>query len=183
MGRIIYDTATSINGLIADEDNSLEWLFAIAHDIEPDSALVPPDAPVMVMGSTTYEWILAAADILAEPEKWQAFHGERSAFVFTHRQLPVPAGADVRFVSGQVADALAQMRDVAGGGDIWVMGGGDLAAQFLAAAALDEIRLSVAPVMLAGGAPLFSQRVEWPNLQLVSATTEGPFARLIYQVT
>lgn len=183
MSRILFDTATTINGWIADENNSLAWLFAVDNGEHPDEGLFPSSATVMVEGSTTYEWVLAESDILANPEKWREFHGDRPAFVFTTRELPVPEGADIRFVSGEVADALPAIRDAAGDGDIWVVGGGDLAGQFLDAGALDEIAISVAPVALTGGAPLFPRRVESDRLRLVSAEKVGQFARLVYRVT
>lgn len=183
MGRILFDTATTINGWIADENNSLAWLFAVENGEHPDEGLFPSSAAVMVEGSTTYEWVLAESDILEHPEKWAEFHGDRPTFVFTTRQLPSPAGADIRFVSGSVADALPAIREAAGDGDIWVVGGGDLAAQFLNAGALDEIALSVAPVALTGGAPLFPRRVESDRLRLMSAEKVGQFARLVYSVT
>lgn len=182
MGRILFDTATSINGWIADEDNSLAWLFAVENGENPDEGLFPSGAGVLVEGSTTYEWILAEEDILAHPEKWHDFHGERPTFVFTTRELPVPAGADVRFVSGPVVDALPAIREAAGDADIWVVGGGDLAGQFYDAGVLDEIALSVAPVALTGGAPLFPRRVESDRLRLESVRAVGQFARLVYSV-
>jgi dihydrofolate reductase len=182
MGRIVFDTATTINGWIADEHNSLEWLFAVPGGEAPDDELMPKGFTVMVEGSTTYEWVLNQSDILAHPEKWREFHGERPVFVVTSRVLPVPEGADVRFLRGSVADALPAIRDAAGDGDIWVVGGGDLAGQFLDAGALDVIAVSVAPVALTGGAPLFPRRLESDRLRLVSATAVGQFARLIYDV-
>lgn len=182
MGRIVFDTATSFNGWIADEDNSLAWLFAVEGGEHPDDGLFPTSVSVMVEGSTTYEWVLAESDILAHPEKWREFHGDRPTFVFTTRELPVPEGADIRFVSGPVADVLAEIRAAAGDGDIWVVGGGDLAGQFLDAGALDEIALSVAPVALTAGAPLFPRRVGSDRLRLVSASAVGQFARLVYRV-
>ena len=182
MGRIVFDTATSFNGWIADEDNSLAWLFAVEGGDHPDDGLFPTSVSVMVEGSTTYEWVLAESDILAHPEKWREFHGDRPTFVFTTRELPVPEGADIRFVSGPVADVLAEIRAAAGDGDIWVVGGGDLAGQFLDAGALDEIALSVAPVALTAGAPLFPRRVGSDRLRLVSASAVGQFARLVYRV-
>lgn len=182
MGRIVFDTATSFNGWIADEDNSLAWLFAVEGGEHPDDGLFPTSVSVMVEGSTTYEWVLAESDILAHPEKWREFHGDRPTFVFTTRELPVPEGADIRFVSGPVADVLAEIRAAAGDGDIWVVGGGDLAGQFLDAGVLDEIALSVAPVALTAGAPLFPRRVGSDRLRLVSASAVGQFARLVYRV-
>lgn len=182
MGRILFDTATTLNGWIADEANSLAWLFAVDGGEQPDPQLLPPDAGVLVEGSTTYEWLLAESDLLAHPERWQEFHGDRPTFVFTTRDLPRPAGADIRFVSGSVTDVLPSLRAAAGDTDIWVVGGGDLAGQFLDADALDEIAVSIAPVLLAGGAPLLPRRVESDRLRLVSATKIGQFARLRYTV-
>lgn len=182
MGKIVFDTATTINGFIADENNSLEWLFSLPGGDTPDEELLPQDMSVLVEGSTTYEWILEHEDILAHPEKWHDFHGDRSVFVFTTRDLPVPEGADIRFVQGSVADVLPAIREAAGDGGIWVVGGGDLAGQFLDVGALDEIALSIAPVALTGGAPLLPRRVGGERLELVSARVVGPFARLVYKV-
>ncbi len=182
MGKIVFDTATTINGWIADEQNSLGWLFAVPGGETPDKSLLPEGVTVMVEGSTTYEWMLAESDLLAQPERWREFHGDKPVFVFTTRELPVPDGADVRFVSGPVADALPAIREAAGDGDIWVLGGGDLAGQFFDAGALNEIAISIAPVTLAGGAPLFPRRVESDRLRLVSAKAVGQFARLVYAV-
>jgi len=182
MGRIVFDTATSLNGMA--------WLFVVEHGERPDEgdrdhdgpppALMPTGVTVMVEGSTTYEWVLAEEDILANPKKWHDFHGDRPTFVFTTRDLPVPEGADIRFVSGPVADALPAIRAAAGDGTIWVVGGGDLAGQFLDIGALDEIAVSVAPVALTGGAPLLPRRLEADRLRLMSATAVGQFARLVY---
>lgn len=182
MGRILFDTATSVNGFIADAQNSLAWLFAVENGETPDDTLLPHGATVLVEGSTTYEWVLAESDILANPERWREFHGDRPTFVFTTRDLPTPEGADVTFVRGDVASVLPRLREAAGDGDIWVVGGGDLAGQFLDVGALDEIAVSVAPVFLDGGAPLLPRRIESDRLRLRSADAVGQFARLVYEV-
>lgn len=182
MSRIVYDTAASLDGFIADGDNSLAWLFAAAGDDAPDPELVPKNASVLVEGSTTYEWVLAAEDLLAHPDRWRQLYGDTPTFVFTTRELPVPAGADVTFVSGPVIDALAQIRAAAGAGDIWIVGGGDLAGQFFDADALDEIAVSLAPVALGAGAPLLPRRIESNRLSLQSARAAGPFVRIVYRI-
>src|SRR5690606_17034870 len=106
----------------------------------------------------------------------------KPVFVFTSRDLPAPDGADIRFRSGSVADVLPEIRAAAVDGDIWIVGGGDLAGQFLDAGALDEIAISIAPVALTGGAPLFPRRIESDRLRLVSARAFGQFARVVYEV-
>jgi dihydrofolate reductase len=182
MTRVIYDAATSLNGYIADEDHSLEWLFAVPDGTAPAEGLYPENATVIVEGSTTYEWVLDHERLVERPERWQEFFGDKPTFVFTTRELPVPAGADVRFVSGDVRDHVDAMRAVAGDGDIWLMGGGELAGQFLDAGLLDRIALSVAPAALTGGAPLLPRTVGADRLTLVAAAQIGQFARLVFDV-
>lgn len=183
--RAIYRTATSLDGFIADEANSLGWLFASDHGdtqaAEHERFL--QEIGVMVEGSTTYEWVLAEANLLADPGRWQTFYGDRPTFVFSSRELPRPEGADVRFVRGPVADALAQIRAAAGTRDIWVVGGGDLAGQFHDAGALDRIDVSIAPVTLGAGAPLLARRIESSALRLVSVGAEAQFVVASYAIT
>jgi len=182
-GRIVYDAAMTLDGWIADEHDSLDWLFAAAGgDGPPPEDLYPARAAVLVEGSRTYEWVLEHEDLIARPERWSQLYGTKPTYVFTTRVLPIPRGADVRLVGGPVADALPAIRAAAAGGDIWVVGGGELAGQFLDAGALDEIALSVAPASLGGGAPVLPRRVGSDRLRLVSASQSGPFARLVYAV-
>jgi len=180
--RVIYNTATTLNGYIADEENSLAWLFAVESASMPDHAAFLEPVTVLVMGSTTYEWVLREEDLLAHPEKWPDYFGRRPQFVFTTRDLPVPEGADVRFVRGPVADALPAIRRAAGDGDAWVVGGGDLAGQLLDAGALDEVQLSVAPAALTGGAPVLPRRIGPDRLHLRSAERFDQFVHLVYDV-
>lgn len=183
MTRIVYNTATTLNGFIADESHSLAWLFAVGEEGLEDHSVFMESIGVLVQGSTTYEWVLDEADLMAQPHKWKEFYGERPTFVFSTRKLPVPEGADVRFVRGEVSTALASIVEAAGHRDVWVVGGGDLAGQFADAGALTEIMLSVAPVALAGGAPLLPRRLESSRLRLESVKQEGQFAKLTYSVS
>lgn len=183
MPTVIYNTATSFNGYIADAANSLSWLFEVPHDDVPDPAGFLADVGVLVSGSTSYEWVLGEENLLAEPDKWQGFYGDRPTFVFTSRDLPRPEGADVRFVSGPVAGAFAGISAAAGEGAVWVVGGGDLAGQFHDAGLLDEIRLTVAPVALAGGAPLLPRTIGSRHLTLTGVRKTGAFAELTYTIS
>lgn len=182
MGEVIYRTATSLTGYIADEHHSLDWLFAVDDEGAPEHAEFMSQVGVLVEGSTTYEWVLRQADLLSHPERWTEFYGRRPTFVFTSRELPVPDGADVRLVNGPVERALPAIRHAAAERDIWLAGGGDLAGQFADIDALDRIVLSVAPVALATGAPVFPRRLEADRLSLLSAERCGQFAQLAYRV-
>jgi dihydrofolate reductase len=155
MVRVIYDTATSLDGFIADGANSLDWLFAVDQPGGEDFATFMAGVGAIVEGSTTYEWVLRESNLLEEPDRWQEFHGARPTFVFSSRNLRTPAGADIRLVRGPVVDALPAILDAADGKDVWVVGGGDLAGQFFDVDALHEIGLSIAPVALGGVHPYY----------------------------
>lgn len=182
MTRVVYRTATTLTGQLADADGSLAWLFAAGEPTGDDHEAFLAGVGALVEGSTTYEWVLREADLLARPEQWQAFYGGRPTYVLTSRDLPVPAGADVRFVRGPVADHLDGIRAAAAGLDVWVVGGGDVAGQLLDAGALDEVVVHVAPATLEGGAPLLPRRLGPDRLRLESADRQGAFARLRYSV-
>lgn len=75
-------------------------IFDTASGDEPDETLLPQGATVMVEGSHTHEWGLREWQS-AEHGSWQQFSGDRPVFVFSSRDLPVPEGADVRFLCGR----------------------------------------------------------------------------------
>jgi dihydrofolate reductase len=182
--RVTYRTATAVNGFIADENHSLSWLFASEHDGEQksDHESFLGTVGALVQGSSTYEWVLREENLIEEPKPWPDYFGDRPVFVFTSRQLPKPDGADVRFVSGDVADHLAAIDAAAGDLGIWLVGGGDLAGQFFDAGRLDQIDLAFAPTMLAGGAPLLPRRIEPDRLRLKGCEQRGQFVEATYQV-
>jgi dihydrofolate reductase len=179
-----YYTATTLDGFIADEHNSLDWLFEVERGPDPGSEFTEFFAGVgaMAMGATTYEWILAHEKLLDDPAKWHAFYGETPAWVFTHRELPAIPGVALSFVQGDVAPVHEEMVEAAGGRNIWLVGGGDLVGQFADQGLLDEILVGVAPVTLGGGAPLLPRRLTASQLELVGVAQLGQFARLVYRV-
>jgi dihydrofolate reductase len=181
MPKTQYFTATTIDGFIADPDNSLQWLFDVEDD--PEGNPFPSffaGVGAFAMGATTYEWILDHEALLDHPAKWQESYGSTPAWVFTHRDLPPIPGADLHFVSGDVRPVHAEMTAAAGGRNLWVVGGGELAGLFADAGLLDELVLAVAPVTLGAGAPLLPRRLTASRLSLTGIERRGQFASLTY---
>lgn len=182
MARVIFNTATTLNGFLADDADSLDWLFAVpgADDAESDFGGFLEGVATLVMGSTTYEWLVDHENLVEHPEKW--YYTGKPAFVLSTRTLPVVAGADIRFRSGDVTAIWDEIRDAAGDRDVWLVGGGDLVGQFADAGILDEIRVSIAPVTLLSGRPLLPRRLESDRLRLESVQQAGQFVELVYSV-
>jgi len=180
VGLTQYYTATTLDGFIADPDNSLEWLFTRQQDKKGPMNYAEFIAGVgaLAMGSTTYEWILDHEFSGKDPSEWR-WPYEVPCWVFTHRELQVVPGARVAFTSADVATVHAEMVAAAEGRNIWIVGGGDLVGQFADAGLLDEVQVSIAPVPLGGGAPLLPRHVE---LRLDEVGRNGDFVAATYTV-
>ncbi|HSI33191.1 MAG: dihydrofolate reductase family protein [Phycisphaerae bacterium] len=176
-----YYTASSLDGFIADADNSLDWLMQFGDPEQTDYPAFIAEVGAIAMGATTYRWLWEHA-IGPDAPKREPWPYEQPTWVFTHRGLPVVEGADVRLVSGDVRPVHAEMARVAGGKNVWVCGGGELAGQFYDAGLLDEVLVTFAPVTLGGGAPLLPRRIATPGLRLVGVAQYGAFASLRYEV-
>ncbi len=177
-----YYTATSLDGYIADADNSLEWLFQLGDEasMKDEYPRFIAEVGALAMGSTTYEWILNHTGVLDDPSQWEY---EQPAWVFSSRVLPRVPGADIRFVSGDVVSVHADMVEAAQGKNVWLVGGGDLVGQFHDHGLLDEIIVGVASVTLGSGAPLLPRTITTPPLRLLEVTQFGDsFAGLRYAV-
>jgi dihydrofolate reductase len=176
MTRTVYYTATTLDGFLADEHDSLDWLFVQEQDEDGPMNYGEFIAGIgsIAMGATTYEWI--RAHNAATGDAWAY---DIPCWVFTHRDLEPIQGADLRFASGDVAPVHAELAEAAGDRGVWVVGGGDLAAQFAEAGLLDEVVVSIAPVTLGAGRPLFPRRFD---LSLTELARNGAFACARYDV-
>lgn len=178
MTRTRFYAASTVDGFIADPQDNLDWLMA--SDSGGIDRFTPFFAEIgaFVMGATTYEWMVRHAEMV----KWAATYGDVPCWVFTHRQLPPVPGANVTLVSGDVRAVHEQMVSAAGGRDIWMVGGGELAGAFADEGLLDELIVGVAPVTLGAGKPLLPRRLTSERLTLTGVEQSGQFAYLTYAV-
>jgi dihydrofolate reductase len=182
-GKVQYFTACTLDGFIADENNSLDWLLEVPHDTHDqhwDQWF--PGVGGLVMGATTYEWMLQRYGLADSTDRWHEFYGERPGWVFTHRELPLIPGVDVTLVAGDVRQVYAEIAAKLGDANLWVLGGGDLVGQFFDAGLLDEIILGMTPVTLGKGAPLLPRRITSKNLAFRTAELIGQRVRIVVDV-
>lgn len=177
-----YYTATSLDGFIATEEDSLDWLFSLADLNDSSYPEFISGVGALAMGSSTYEWIVHKEEKVTS-ETGSAWPYTQPSWIFSSRKLPIIEDANIRVVNGDVHHAHAEMRASAGTKNIWIVGGGDLAGQFYDAGLLDELILQVGSVTLGKGKPLFPRRVLSPVLRLVSVHQMGAgMAELRYEV-
>jgi dihydrofolate reductase len=183
MARTVYYAAMSLDGYIADVEENLEWLTGFEGPGYAGDAGEPgpmessyerfyAGVGALVMGAKSYEFILG--------HNWA--YGEMPAWVLTSRDLPAAAGADgLRFASGPVAEVHAEAAEAAGDRDVWLVGGGNVATQYLEAGLLDIVQVTIVPVVLGAGLPLFAGPV--PPLKLLDLTPYGNgMVELTYEV-
>ena len=180
MGLTQYYTATTLDGFIADPDNSLEWLFTRQRDDDGPLSYRSfiADVGAIAMGRTTYDWILDHEFAGKEPSTWK-WPYDVPCWVFTHREARVVPNADIELTSAPVTSVHQEMVRAAGGRNVWIVGGGDLVGQFADAGLLDEVLVTIAPVTLGAGAPLLPRHLE---LRLDVVARNGDFACARYSV-
>ena len=157
-----YFLAQSLDGYLAEADGSLRWLMEFPAPPGMDEDAETPldaydafyaDVGAVAMGSATYEFLLEHS-----PETWP--YAGKPTWVFTSRELANPYDPEIRFVSGPVGPFHEQMRAAAGDRHVYLVGGGLLASQFADAGLLDELIVTVVPVVLGDGLPTFASRLE-----------------------
>jgi dihydrofolate reductase len=181
MSRTQYYCAATLDGYIAESDDSIDWLTSYEGSFGDEGVEPGPMSPggayerfyegvgALVSGATTYQFVL---DHLGEDGEWP-YRG-KPHWVLSSRALPVPnrEGVDVRIANAKVADLFDEMIAAAGGRNLWVVGGGNVASQFADEGLLDEVVVTVVPVVLGGGKPLFDRRLP-DAMQLIETQVFG----------
>ena len=168
MSGFQYFVAYSLDGFIATADDQLDWLLqfdGFAGGKDSYDAFMA-DVGCIVMGGDTYAWLRKH-----EPGNWP--YPATPCWVFTHHELAAPNDADVTFARGPVAEFVGDLRAAAGGRNVWIVGGGVLAAQFADAGALDEMIISIIPVVLGSGKAVLPLKGPTAPLELLSSHTMG----------
>jgi dihydrofolate reductase len=162
----VYFTASSLDGYVVDDADSLDWLTSRIVDAGGAFGYEGfiKTVGALVMGSATYEWIVAN-----QPGDWMY---QQPSWVFTHRPQIVAEGHPVQVYAGDVAELHPKLLSAAAGKDVWVVGGGETAAQFVAAELIDEMIISYAPCTLGAGSRVLPIRSEWA---LVESGVNGDF--------
>ena len=158
MNVVLY-IAASLDGFIARPDGDVDWLSVVDRPGEDYSYYqFYNSVDALVMGRKTYE-------IPAGVEEWP--YPGKPSFVFTHQDLETSRD-DVTFVSDPVEQVMANVRKQ-GFQNVWLVGGGELIRSFLAHNLIDEHIISVIPIILGEGIPLFPPPSPEQQLDLVGS--------------
>lgn len=147
--RIKLYIACSLDGYIAREDGSIDWLTEYDNNSETDYGYSEFYASIgtVLMGRKTYEQVLDFGD-------WA--YAEKKTYVFTRQKEPLRREKNVEFVSGEVGEFARRLKENTDE-DIWLVGGSQLIKAFLEEDLVDDMIVFIVPIILGGGIPLFDR--------------------------
>jgi dihydrofolate reductase len=171
-GRVVYYAAMSLDGYIAEADDTLDWLTGFeavppgegVETVEGGYEEFYEEVGALVFGSATYEWLLGHME---RGGSWP--YAGMPCWILSSRELPQPDGGQVAIVNAPVTELFDEMIAAAGDRKLWVVGGGNVASQFADAGLIDDVWVTVVPVVLGSGKPLFDRRLPGPPMRLTAA--------------
>ncbi|HMF55564.1 MAG TPA: dihydrofolate reductase family protein [Pyrinomonadaceae bacterium] len=169
MRKVILFIANSLDGFIARADGGFDWLFT---DNDYGMRKFYGSIDAVMMGRKTYGMMLGFGE--------SSYRGKKN-YVFS-RKSGSSTDENVEFVSGDVKSFVESLKRQPGK-DIWLVGGFGLAETFWREHLIDEIILSVHPIILGSGIPLFRKADEQIDLELLkSKAFKSGLVQLHYRV-
>jgi dihydrofolate reductase len=154
MRKVILYIAISIDGFIARKDGGVDWLDAIPIPPNEDYGYQEfyDSLAVTLMGNETYKMVQNFGGPFPYPKT--------KNFVFT-RDTSMKSNSDVTFVTDGITDFIHLLKQeqndiVSEDGDIWLIGGGNINSYFLREDLIDEMHITIMPMLLGEGIPLFT---------------------------
>ena len=211
MSKLRFSITTSLDGFVAGPDQSVEnplgvggmhlhdWAFPLAAWRNPhglEGGEVNASTPVVEESLGNVGAVLMGRNMFGGgpgpwgEDPWRGWWGDDPpfhvpVFVLTHQgrePLPMQGGTTFTFVTDGIQSALAQAREAAGGADVVIAGGAQVIQQYLAAGLVDEMTLSVVPLLLRDGARLFDNLGGNLELEQVRAIEAPGVTHLTYGV-
>ncbi len=161
MRKLTYSAAVSLDGYIAGPNEAIDWI-RFGKDTEALMAEAWKGVDTILMGRRTFEF--------AQRSGGGDASGGMRTYVFSTTLADVPKGAEL--VRSDAAGFVRTLK-AKDGGNIWLMGGGGLAASLIEAGLVDEVALSVHPVLLGDGVPTFGRMARRVDLERIDARPIG----------
>ena len=163
MKRIILNLAVTLDGFIEGSNGEIDWCIM---DDDMDFGGFLSSIDTIFYGRVSYDaWGNFQPDAttsLAEKEMWQAIHS-KNKFVFSSQNRQ---DDNAQFISSDIAKKVAEIKQQ-GGKDIWLYGGAELIKTFINLGLIDVYQVSVHPVALGSGKPLFEDLQKRIGLRLI----------------
>ena len=170
--KVVLYTAASLDGFLATEDHNLEWLFAVEGEGDNGYSEFFNTVDTVLLGRVTYDWLM-------EHEKGDFPYKDTECYVFSRTKRD--NNEYVTFVNEDIVPLVKGLKEKKGK-NIWLVGGGELNKLLLREGLIDELIVTVAPVLLGRGIPLFKENDHQTKLQLKGIMRYNQFVELRYDV-
>jgi dihydrofolate reductase len=162
MRKVTFGVANSLDNYIARKDQSADWILS-SEEAAKAMKEFWDKIDTVVVGRKTYEPVMKSA------KAWPSYPGVKTYVV--SRTIGESLDKSVQIISEDAAEFVRRLKSEEGKG-IFAMGGGELAKSLFDAQVIDEIRLSIHPVLLGSGVPLFLPMERQIDLELLECKSQ-----------
>jgi dihydrofolate reductase len=171
MRKVKLFIASSLDCYIAREDGGIDWLFT---DDDYGYTKFYDSIDTIIVGRKSYDQSLTFDDYPYKGKK---------VYVFTRKKIRKNNNEqDVEYINTNIQDFVTSLTQSIGK-DIWLIGGGEIVSVLLNAGLVDEIILSIHPIILGTGIPLLRDIQKEVNLKLENSLSfDSGLTQLYYKV-
>jgi len=170
--KLFLFIAESLDGYIAAEDESLEWLFKVEGEGDNGYSEFYETVDTILMGRRTYDWII-------NHEKENFPYKNKKCYVFSRSMSG--KNENVEFINDDIVEFTNKLKEQEGE-NIWIVGGGELLHFFIKERLVDEFIITIAPVLIGRGIPLFKEIDFELELKLTGMRQFNQFVELHYEL-
>lgn len=169
--RVLFYGAISVDGYLAREDHSLDWLIGTEGEEDTTYQEFYDSIDIIVMGRKTYEQIL-----ILSPDEFP--YSGKECYVFSRTMTG--SNENVTFINEDVAEFTKSLKNKHGK-RIWIVGGGEVLDPILKDKLVDEFIIQIAPRIIGRGIPLFMPGDHENRLKLLDVRRYKQFAEIHYE--
>jgi dihydrofolate reductase len=174
MRTVTYGAACSLDGFIAPQDGSMDWLH-FSRDVQEFMTTYWATIDTMLMGRKTWE-------VTVRMGGGRGGGGSKGITTYVFSRTLERVGHGAQLVREDAGGFVRRLKEQPGKG-ICVMGGGELAQSLFAAGVIDEVGLNVHPILLGSGVPFFRDPGRRISLELAeSRVMDGGCVLMMYRV-
>ncbi len=168
--KVVLFIAMSLDGYIAAEEDSLEWLFQVEGEGDNGYSEFYETIDTIILGRRTYDWII-------DKEGDNFPYKDAKCYVYSNSYKG--KNEFVEFINEDPVSFVPRLKEEPGK-NIWIVGGGKLLQNFIKQDLVDEFIITVAPVLVGSGIPLFHRIDMQKELRLLDIKRYNQFAELHY---
>ncbi|PWJ43985.1 dihydrofolate reductase family protein [Sediminitomix flava] len=152
--------ASTLDGYIARKSGSLDWLYAMENPEKSDYGYQEFYSQIgsVIMGRKTYD------EILSYGVDWP--YSDSKSYIFSFNENYKVKTANTSIFTGQLTKLIKTLKEEEEN-DIWLVGGGQLITAFLNDDLIDEMTISLIPILLGEGIPLFPGKPKETQFELI----------------